>query len=67
MALNLFDDDYNIWKTFSFRNFWKSEIFKNCNYLKLKKTGTTILGITFLNGIILAADTRATNGDIICD
>ena len=67
MPLNLFDDDYNIWKTFSFKNFWKNEILKNQNYPKLKKTGTTIVGITFLDGIILAADTRATNGDIICD
>ena len=67
MSLNFFDNDYNVWKTFSFKNFWKNEMLNIGVYLKPKKTGTTIAGISFLNGIILAADTRATNGDIICD
>nr|UXY87904.1 26S proteasome SU [Cryptomonas curvata] len=67
MFLNLFDDDYDIWKTFSFKNFWKNEILKIQIYPMLKKTGTTIVGLTFLDGVILAADTRATNGDIVCD
>lgn len=32
-----------------------------------KKTGTTIAGIMFKDGIVLGADTRATEGPIVCD
>ena len=32
-----------------------------------KKTGTTISGLIFKEGLILAADTRATNGKVACD
>uniref|UniRef100_A0A6U4IAL3 Proteasome subunit beta n=1 Tax=Phaeomonas parva TaxID=124430 RepID=A0A6U4IAL3_9STRA len=32
-----------------------------------KKTGTTICGVTFKNGVVLGADTRATGGSEICD
>lgn len=31
------------------------------------KTGTTIVGVTFKGGIVLGADTRATNGPIVAD
>lgn len=31
------------------------------------KTGTTIVGVTFNNGIVLAADTRATAGNMVAD
>ena len=31
------------------------------------KTGTTIAGIIFADGIILGADTRATEGSIVAD
>lgn len=31
------------------------------------KTGTTIVGIVFKDGIILGADTRATEGPIVAD
>lgn len=31
------------------------------------KTGTTIVGITFKDGVILGADTRATEGPIVAD
>jgi len=34
---------------------------------KTKKTGTTIAGVMFKDGIILGADTRATEGPIVCD
>jgi len=34
---------------------------------KTLKTGTTIAGITFKDGVVLGADTRATEGPIICD
>jgi len=35
--------------------------------LNIKKTGTTIAGIVYKEGLILAADTRATNSGITCD
>lgn len=31
------------------------------------KTGTTIVGLVFQDGVILGADTRATGGPIVCD
>lgn len=32
-----------------------------------KKTGTTIAGVIFKDGVVLGADTRATEGPIVCD
>jgi len=34
---------------------------------KTKKTGTTICGVVYKDGIVLGADTRATEGSIVCD
>lgn len=34
---------------------------------KMKKTGTTIVGVCFKGGVVLGADTRATEGPIVCD
>lgn len=34
---------------------------------KTKKTGTTICGAVFKDGVVLGADTRATEGPIVCD
>lgn len=34
---------------------------------KAQKTGTTIVGIVYNDGIVLGADTRATEGPIVCD
>jgi len=34
---------------------------------KVKKTGTTIVGIVYKDGVVLGADTRATEGSIVCD
>lgn len=34
---------------------------------KVIKTGTTIVGIVFKDGVVLGADTRATEGDIVAD
>jgi len=34
---------------------------------KAKKTGTTICGVIFKDGVVLGADTRATEGSIVCD
>ena len=32
---------------------------------KFKKTGTTIIGLKFADGVIIAADTRATGGTLV--
>jgi len=32
-----------------------------------KKTGTTIVGLVYKDGVVLGADTRATEGPIVCD
>jgi len=32
-----------------------------------KKTGTTIVGLIYKDGVVLGADTRATEGPIVCD
>jgi len=32
-----------------------------------RKTGTTIVGVIFKDGVVLGADTRATGGSIVCD
>ena len=34
---------------------------------KVTKTGTTICGMVFKDGVVLGADTRATGGDIVSD
>jgi 20S proteasome subunit beta 2 len=34
---------------------------------KATKTGTTIVGIIYKDGVILGADTRATSGNIVSD
>ncbi|OAF65335.1 hypothetical protein A3Q56_06907, partial [Intoshia linei] len=51
---------------FCFENVSRNETFKEAK-LKSVKTGTTIVGIIFKGGIILGADTRATNGPIVAD
>ena len=67
MSIRVYDDDYYIWKTFDFKNHWKNECLEKFPRLSLKKTGTTIAAISFVNGIIMASDTRATSETIICD
>jgi len=34
---------------------------------KVRKTGTTIVGLIYKDGVVLGADTRATEGPIVCD
>jgi 20S proteasome subunit beta 2 len=69
MGLIYFDDDYGDSKIFGFENFRRNEIINNKikTFLSIKKTGTTIAGLVFDKGVILGADTRATNGNISCD
>ncbi|KAI6700771.1 hypothetical protein NL676_015095 [Syzygium grande] len=40
---------------------------KGARALSYRKTGTTIVGIIFQDGVILGAGTRATEGPIVCD
>merc|ERR1712054_564097 len=34
---------------------------------KFRKTGTTIVGVIYKDGVVLGADTRATGGSTVCD
>jgi len=54
---------------FSFENFSRNEFMaaKGFPVPKARKTGTTIAGIIFADGVILGADTRATEDNIIAD
>jgi 20S proteasome subunit beta 2 len=36
-------------------------------HIKTKKTGTTIVGVLYDKGVVLGADTRATEGTIVAD
>jgi len=40
---------------------------KGAQMPKMKKTGTTIVGLVYKDGVVLGADTRATEGSIVCD
>ena len=40
---------------------------KNVKAVSHKKTGTTIVGVKFKDGVVLAADTRATGGSIVVE
>lgn len=54
---------------FSFDNFVRNQLLENQG-LKLPratKTGTTIVGVIFKDGVVLGADTRATEGPIVAD
>jgi 20S proteasome subunit beta 2 len=53
---------------FSFDNYLKNKVLgKDGKAIKTKKTGTTIVGVVYNDGVILAADTRATEGSIVAD
>ncbi len=53
---------------FSFSNFERnSKLQKKGMQIKTTKTGTTIVGVVFKDGVILGADTRATAGSIVAD
>jgi 20S proteasome subunit beta 2 len=40
----------------------EKKVIKSLSY---KKTGTTIVGVKYNGGVVLAADTRATGGSIV--
>jgi len=54
---------------FCFENYQRNEMLAAKGYPvpKATKTGTTIAGIVFKDGVILGADTRATAGPIVAD
>ncbi|XP_026468433.1 proteasome subunit beta type-7-like [Ctenocephalides felis] len=54
---------------FSFDNCYRNEMLKQKGYAlpKATKTGTTIVGIIYKDGVILGADTRATEDTIVAD
>jgi len=54
---------------FSFENHARNVILEKQGMItpKAKKTGTTIAGIIYKDGVVLGADTRATSGSIVCD
>lgn len=54
---------------FVFDNFARNEklVEKGYKAPKAQKTGTTIVGVLFKDGVVLGADTRATEGNIVAD
>lgn len=54
---------------FSFENVQRNLNLNNLGYLapRTLKTGTTIVGVVYKDGIVLGADTRATEGNIVAD
>ncbi|XP_042868033.1 proteasome subunit beta type-7-like [Penaeus japonicus] len=63
-------DDINEHHTgFQFGNFARNEKLaaKGFPMPRARKTGTTIAGIVFKDGVVLGADTRATEGDTVAD
>eukprot|EP00794_Sanderia_malayensis_P015887 gene15887-17487_t len=56
---------------FSFENCRRNELLKektgSSHFPKAKKTGTTIVGIVFKDGVVLGADTRATEDTTVAD
>jgi len=54
---------------FQFSNFSRNEglVARGIAMPVARKTGTTIAGIVYKDGVVLGADTRATEGDIVAD
>ena len=52
---------------FDFSNYERNKSLNTNLKLKYKKTGTTIVGTIFKDGIVLGADTLATEGPILAD
>jgi len=55
--------------SFNFENCLRNEMLLGTGLVapNAMKTGTTIVGVTYKNGIVLGADTRSTNGPIVAD
>ena len=52
---------------FNFSNYERNKQLKTDLKHKYKKTGTTIVGTIFKDGVVLGADKRATEGPIVAD
>lgn len=53
---------------FNFENLERNKMLeKKGMQVRTKKTGTTIVGVVYKDGVILGADTRATEGSIVAD
>ena len=52
---------------FDFSNYERNKALNTNLKHKYKKTGTTIVGTIFKDGVVLGADTRATEGPIVAD
>ena len=53
---------------FNFENLERNKMLeKKGVQVRTKKTGTTIVGVVYKDGVILGADTRATEGSIVAD
>ncbi|CAH8669855.1 unnamed protein product [Heterobilharzia americana] len=54
---------------FSFDNCYRNKVIEQKGYQAPKpvKTGTTICGVVFKDGVVLGADTRATEGNIVAE
>lgn len=54
---------------FNFDNSIRNEAIlgKTGDKLKFTSTGTTIVGLVYKDGVVMAADTRATSGHIVGD
>uniref|UniRef100_A0A3Q0SCH1 proteasome endopeptidase complex n=1 Tax=Amphilophus citrinellus TaxID=61819 RepID=A0A3Q0SCH1_AMPCI len=58
---------------FSFENCKRNAVLENdankvgCSFPAARKTGTTICGVVFKDGVVLGADTRATEGMVVAD
>jgi len=66
MKLDAVEDVYS---GFQFNNFSRNEglVARGIPMPTARKTGTTIAGIVYKDGVVLGADTRATEGDIVAD
>lgn len=66
MKLDTVEDVYT---GFQFGNFSRNEglVSRGISMPRARKTGTTIAGIVYKDGVVLGADTRATEGDIVAD
>merc|ERR1711998_449994 len=54
---------------FSFENYARNNFIQEqgAKIPKFRKTGTTIVGVIYKDGVVLGADTRATGGSTVCD
>jgi len=69
MTMDRVEDDVDVNTGFQFDNFNRNEklVSRGIEMPRATKTGTTIVGVIYKDGVVLGADTRATSGDLIAD